>query len=69
MDAYSAPGMSSGDSGSQHVGPNLDSHLTGNPIPQATVGQVTVGHTWVIIAGALVLLWILGGVVFRSIRM
>jgi amino acid transporter len=29
----------------------------------------TVGHTWVIIIGALALLWLFGGIVFRSVRM
>jgi amino acid transporter len=29
----------------------------------------TVGHTWVIIVGALAILWVLGGFVFRSVRM
>jgi amino acid transporter len=29
----------------------------------------TVGHTWIIIVGALAALWLLGGVAFRSVRM
>lgn len=29
----------------------------------------TVGHTWVIIVGALALLWVLGAGVFRTVRM
>jgi len=29
----------------------------------------TVGHTWVIIVGALGILWLLGGVAFKSVRM
>lgn len=29
----------------------------------------TVGHTWLIIIGALAILWILGAVAFRSVRM
>lgn len=32
-----------------------------------TPAQPTVGHTWIIIIGALVLLWILG-IVFRRVR-
>ena len=29
----------------------------------------TVGHTWVIIVGALAILWALGAFAFRSVRM
>lgn len=29
----------------------------------------TVGHTWLIVIIALGLLWLLGGVAFRSVRM
>ena len=29
----------------------------------------TVGHTWIIIVGALAILWVLGGVAFKSVRM
>lgn len=36
--------------------------LTASPQPSAV-------HAWVIIIGALALLWLLGGVVFRSVRM
>lgn len=35
---------------------------------QAAVAP-TVGHTWIIIVGALAILWILGGFVFKSVRM
>lgn len=28
----------------------------------------TTGHTWIIIVGALLLLWLLGGLMFRSVR-
>lgn len=31
--------------------------------------DATMGHTWVIIVGALVLLWVLGGIAFRTVRM
>ena len=36
-----------------------------------TSGQAapTVGHTWAIVIIALALLWLLGGVAFRSVRM
>lgn len=61
------PYQSSGDSGSGDTGVNLDPHITGNPIGKG-IGSVTVGHTWAIIVGALVLLW-LYAVVFRNIRM
>lgn len=62
--------MSSGDTGSADTGINLDGHLTGNPIPQAGISaNVTVGHTWLIIVGAVALLWLLGGTVFKSVRM
>lgn len=50
---------------------NLDAHVSGNPIA-GTAGagaNVTVGHTVVLILGALALLWLFGGAVFKSIRM
>lgn len=50
---------------------NLDAHVTGNPI-HSGVGagaNVTVGHTAVLVLGALALLWLFGGVIFKSIRM
>lgn len=51
-------------------GVNLAPHATGNPLDTSSVGaNVTVGHTWLIIVGALALLWLLGGGLFRSIRM
>lgn len=61
------PYQSSGDSGSGDTGVNLDPHITGNPISRG-IGSVTVGHTWLIIVAALVLLW-LYAVAFRKIRM
>jgi hypothetical protein len=62
--------QSSGDTGSGAVGVNLNAHATGNGTPAAAVSaNVTVGHTWVIIVGALALLWLFGGGVFKSIRM
>lgn len=33
------------------------------------VAEPTVGHTWLIIVGALAILWLLGGVAFRGVRM
>jgi len=48
------------------IGVNLAPHAGANPMGAA---PVTIGHTWVIIAGALALLWLLGGVAFRTIRM
>ncbi len=62
------PYQTSADVGADY---DLSGHITGNPIgkgPGAAKG-VTVGHTWLIIVGALVILWILGGGVFRKIRM
>lgn len=65
------PYNSSGDSGSGELGINLDPHATGNPIrgAGARTASVTSGHTWLIIVGALIVLWLLGGGAFRSIRM
>lgn len=34
-----------------------------------TTANPTVGHTWIIIVGAVVILWLLGGVAFRNVRM
>lgn len=51
----------SGDTGSGEVGVAL-----GNV---SATGNVTVSHTAFIIIGALVVLWILGAVAFKSIRM
>lgn len=63
--------MSDNLGGSGAVGVNLAPHVTGNPFDDAVSGSasVTVGHTWIIIVGALALLWLLGAGVFRSIRM
>jgi len=47
---------------------NLNAHITGNPFGVGK-GSVTVGHTWIIIIGAIVILWLLGGGMFRRIRM
>ena len=55
---------SSGDSGSAVLGITLPGAK-----PADSAAPVTVGHTWVIIVGALALLWLLGGTVFRTIRM
>lgn len=44
-------------------------HSTGNPIPQSLrVGGITVGHTALILVGALALLWALG-FGFKSVRL
>lgn len=53
-------------------GVEIGGHATGNPFPGGAAGfeaNVTVGHTWLIIALALGVLWLLGGGVFRKIRM
>lgn len=49
----------------------LDAHVTGDPIARgAGVGaNITVGHTVLLILGALALLWLFGAGVFKSIRM
>jgi hypothetical protein len=44
-------------------------HSTGNPIPRVLGGGETVGHTWLILAGALAILWLLGAGVFKNVRM
>lgn len=54
------------------TGVHLDAHATGNPIPSiggSASANVTVGHTWLIVVFALVLLWLFGGAIFRKIRM
>jgi len=63
--------QSSADTGSGEVGVDLNPHATGNPIRGGAdkLAAVTSGHTWLIIVGALALLWLLGGGVFKSIRM
>jgi len=50
-------------------GVNLSSHITGDPFGVEVKGNVTIGHTYVIIIGALALLWLLGAGLFRGIRM
>lgn len=62
------PYQGSGDTGSGELGVNLDAHIGGNPIRRGHA-PVTVGHTWLIIIIALVLLWLFGGKIFKSIRM
>lgn len=66
FDAYG-----SGDTGSGETGISLGAHATGNPFPESVSlsGNVTIVHTWLIIAVALGLLWLLGGVAFKGIRM
>ena len=57
--------MTSGDTGSGQTGVTLTGAL-----PGAGFGaNVTVGHTIVLILGAVFLLWLLGAVIFKSIRM
>jgi hypothetical protein len=55
--------VSSGDTGSGETGVTLNGAVPG------LGANVTVGHTLVLIVGALALLWLLGLVVFKSIRM
>jgi hypothetical protein len=53
-------------------GIELGGHATGNPFPGGGMGfeaNVSVGHTWLIIALALILLWLFGAGFFRKIRM
>lgn len=63
------PYQSSADTGSGDVGNALGAHATGDPIARNVQKAPTVGHTWLIIAAALGLLWFLGGIGFKSIRM
>lgn len=60
--------QSSGDTGSGETGVNLEAHATGNPFARGK-GMVTSGHTWLLIVGALVLLWLLGKGLFKGVRM
>ncbi|MHB1357045.1 MAG: hypothetical protein ACYCZF_13840 [Anaerolineae bacterium] len=55
------------DTGSLQSG--LKEHITGDPNPGTDSAPVTVAHTMIIIVGALALLWLFGGVVFKKIRM
>lgn len=50
-------------------GGSIRSHLTGNPLEGMDVAPVTVIHTLAIVVGALILLWLFGGVLFKNIRM
>lgn len=63
--------QSSADTGSGELGVDLGPHATGNPIRGGgeKLAAVTSGHTWLIIVLALAALWLLGGGVFRSLRM
>lgn len=54
--------QSSGDSGSGEFGITL-------PGVGATQGSVTVHHTVLILLVCLIALWLLGGLVFKSVRM
>lgn len=48
---------------------SLDAHVSGNPIPgNGARGGASVGHTWLIVIVALVILWLLGGIVFKGVR-
>ncbi len=47
---------------------DLAPHKTGNPFAGG-LANITVTHTLIIIVGALVLLWLFGGIIFRSVRM
>lgn len=57
--------QSTGDSGSAEFGVTLP----GGGRTAGVTGQVTLGHTVLILVVCLVLLWALGGGVFRGIRM
>lgn len=60
----------SSDSGSGREGVNLSAHITGDPASVTGFGaNATAGHTWLIIIVALAILWLFGGVIFKSIRM
>lgn len=48
---------------------DLSNHSTGIPIPSGATAEITVGHTLLIIFGALAGLWLLGGFAFRGVRM
>lgn len=50
-------------------GIDTSAHRTGNPIPLVIGEGVTIGHTWLILAGALAILWLLGAGVFRGVRL
>jgi len=54
--------INGGDTGSAQVGITL-------PGGYSATGNATVSHSAFIIIGALVILWLLGAVVFRSVRM
>lgn len=58
----------SNDSGSAG-GPDVSAHITGDPFSVSVGASPTSGHTWLIVIGALFLLWLLGGFFFKSIRM
>lgn len=62
-----AIGQTSADSGNPL---DLSNHSTGNPIASGGYGaDITVGHTVLIIFGALAVLWLLGAFAFKSVRM
>jgi len=63
--------QTSSDTGSGETGVSLGGHLSGNPLPESisASANVTIAHTWLIIVVALALLWLLGGVAFKGIRM
>lgn len=53
------------------TGVDISGHLSGDPFPGGELSagaNVTVAHTWIIIVLAVGLLWLLGGGVFRKIR-
>ena len=53
--------------------PNADANgslgVNLTPSSAGVSANVTVGHTWLIIVGAIALLWLLGMGVFRGIRL
>ena len=63
------PYQGTGDTGTSQNGPNITSHTTGDPHSMTNAASATSLHTWLIIGGAVLLLWLFGGVFFKSIRM
>lgn len=63
-------GYESEATGSGTDGVDLSGHVTGDPIRQGgRGGSATRGHTFLIVAVALLLLWLFGGKLFKSVRM
>lgn len=57
-----------GTSGDNGASINLDAHTFGTDDAARNLsGGISIGHTWLIPIGALVLIWVLG-YVFRNVR-